>query len=132
VFVAVRGPRQGARASDLDEGAPGRRGTRRGERGEAAPGCGEAASERRFAELRVTPAALAAARRHCVCWADRLEALRPPIFRAADRRTFYRACLVAAALGRFDSPGRPAPAAGAVPLAALLDEAPPGARAEGE
>lgn len=62
-----------------------------------------------------------AAREHYWRWTRRLSPLPATEFRDADRRNFYRACLVAAALGLFPNPDEQA----GRPLSELLHEAPP-------
>jgi adenine-specific DNA methylase len=59
------------------------------------------AETQRGTDLSITEEVLSAAERHYSYWEDRLTGLSKPPFRDADRCNFYRACLVAAALGMF-------------------------------
>jgi adenine-specific DNA methylase len=74
-------------------------------------------------ELGLSASAAQAACEHYTRWTHRLRGLDTGEFGEADRRNFYRACLVAGALGMFsdpeDSDGRP--------LSELLHEDPPDA-----
>ncbi|PLS85753.1 MAG: hypothetical protein CYG60_10905 [Actinobacteria bacterium] len=60
-------------------------------------------------------------RAHYDRWAKRLSKMTEGKFREADRRNFFRACLVAGALGMFSCPE----AEGKTPLAAALKQPPP-------
>jgi len=70
--------------------------------------------------LGLSGARLEHARGHCGYWEARLSGTG--LFREADRRNFFRACLVAGALGAF--PG-PRVDGGWTPLAAALEQPPP-------
>lgn len=72
-------------------------------------------------ELRLSTVAAQAACEHYTRWTRRLGELDTCEFGEADRRNFYRACLVAGALGMFHDPE----GSDREPLLELLDENPP-------
>lgn len=73
-------------------------------------------------DLALSPGAHRKAREHCVAWSRRLARNRSLAFNQADRRNFYRACLIAAALGLFSESNK---TGRRTPLVELLEEEPP-------
>jgi len=61
-------------------------------------------SDKRASELTLTDRAIQDAQSHCERWSERLSPLTDDAFHPADRQSFARACMVAAALGAFPSP----------------------------
>jgi len=72
--------------------------------------------------LSLSEALVNAARNHYAYWARRLARQTASMFREADRRNFYRACLVAGASHLFSASQGPV---GLIPLITLLEENPP-------